>query len=115
MLRLLKYLFLFIVMLLLVTIAMGNRDPMTVQLLPDGIAQLAGINFDLTLPTFIMVLAIFLTGLLFGFVWEWVREAKHRSTAKVERRERQRLEQEVNKVAPPAKTGDDVLAILDGR
>ena len=115
MLRLIKYLILFLIALCLVTIAMGNREPMTVQLLPDPIARLAGFNLDLTLPGFMMVLTIFCVGLLFGFIWEWLREHKHRTTARVERRERERLEQEVHKVSPPTKTGDDVLAILDGR
>lgn len=114
MIRFIKYLFLLIIVIGLVTVSLGNREPMTLQLLPASIADLVGFNLDLTLPTFLMVLLIFLTGLLFGFVWEWVREHKHRTVARVERRERERLEQEVRKVAPPAKTGDDVLAILDG-
>ena len=114
MIRLIKYLFLFVVAVCLVTVSLGNRDPFTLQLLPEPIASLFGFNPTVTLPAFLMVLVIFATGLLFGFVWEWLREHKHRTTARVERRERERLEQEVHKVAPPAKTGDDVLAILDG-
>ncbi len=114
MLRLIKYLFLFIVALFLVTVSLGNREPFTLQLLPDAIAGPMNFNLDVTLPAFMMVLVIFVTGLLFGFVWEYLREHKHRAKAKTEQRERERLEQEVHKVAPPAKTGDDVLAILDG-
>lgn len=114
MLRLIKYLFLFIVALCLVTVSLGNREPFTLQLLPDAIARPMGFNLDVTLPAFLMVLAIFVIGLLFGFVWEYLREHKHRAQARTEQRERQRLEQEVHKIAPPAKTGDDVLAILDG-
>lgn len=115
MLRLIKYLVLFVIAVALITVAMANRGPMTLQLLPEGIASILGVNMNLTMPVFIVILATFLAGLLFGFIWEWLREHKHRTTARVERRERERLEQEVKKVAPPAKTGDDVLAILDGR
>ena len=115
MLRLIKYAVLCIIALALIVVAMANMGPMTLQLLPDGFGRLIGLNMDLTLPVFIVILGTFLAGLLFGFIWEWIRESKHRSTAKVERRERERLEQQVNKVSPPAKTGDDVLAILDGR
>jgi uncharacterized integral membrane protein len=115
MLRLIKYLILFLIAVALITVAMANRGPMTLQLLPEGVASLFGLNMDLTMPVFLVILGTFLLGLLFGFIWEWLREHKHRATAKVERRERERLEQEVKKVAPPAKSGDDVLAILDGR
>ena len=114
MIRLIKYLILFVIAVVLITVAMANRGPMRLQLLPDGVDDLVGLNMVLTLPVFIVILGTFLVGILFGFIWEWLREHKHRSTAKTERRERERLEQEVKKVAPPAKTGDDVLAILDG-
>jgi uncharacterized integral membrane protein len=114
MIRFIKYLILFVIAVVLITVAMANRGPMTLQLLPDGVDDLIGLNMDLTLPVFLVILGTFLTGILFGFIWEWLREHKHRATAKTERRERERLEQEVKKVAPPAKTGDDVLAILDG-
>ena len=113
--RLIKYIVLAIIAIGLVTVALANRGTMTLRLLPDGVADLAGVNYELTFPIFIIILGTFLLGLLFGFIWEWLREHKHRATAKAEAKERQRLEQEVRKVAPPADTGDDVLAILDGR
>ena len=112
--RLVKYLVLAIIAIALVTVALANREPMTLKLLPDEVAQLAGVNFDLSLPVFIIILGTFLAGLCFGFVWEWLREAKHRATARAERKERERLEQQVQKTDPNAKSGDDVLAILDG-
>lgn len=113
--RLIKYFVLAIIAIGLVAVALANRESMTVKLLPDAMADLAGVNYALTLPVFLVILGAFLLGLLFGFVWEWLREHKHRATAKTEQRERERLEQEVRKVSPPAETGDDVLAILDGR
>ena len=123
MIRLIKYLVLLVIALGLVTVALANRGPMTVKLLPDELLnavmpdQAAAVSetLNLTLPGFLMVMAIFFAGLLFGFIWEWLREHKHRSTARVDRRERERLEREVSKVAPTPKDGDDVLAILDGR
>lgn len=120
MLRLIKYFILLIIAVALIVVAMANLGPMTLRLLPEGLmsterAEQLGLSMTLTMPGFLLVLCIFFTGLLFGFIWEWLREAKHRSVAKVERRERERLEKEVRKVAPPAKSGDDVLAILDGR
>ena len=112
--RLIKYLVLLVIALVLVTVALGNRDPMTLRLMPDELARLAGVNFETTLPIFVVILGTFLLGLFFGFVWEWIRESKQRSIAKVEHRELERLEKEVKKASPPAKSGDDILAILDG-
>lgn len=117
--RLVKYLVLFVIAVALIVVAMANRGPITLKLLPEGLmsperAAALGVG-DLTMPGFLLVMSIFFAGLLFGFIWEWLREHKHRSTAKVERRERERLEQQVNKIAPPTKDGDDVLAILDGK
>lgn len=118
--RLIKYFVLFVIAVGLIVVAMANRGPITLKLLPEGLmsperAAELGVNLDLTMPGFLLVLCIFFAGLLFGFIWEWLREHKHRSTARVERRERERLEQQVNKIAPPTKDGDDVLAILDGK
>ena len=44
---------------------------------------------------------------------EWFRERKHRSEARIERRSRERLERELNRVKPSEQAGDDILAILD--
>lgn len=115
MLRLIKYLILFVIAVVLIVVAMANLGPMTLQLLPTALGEQIGWNRDLTMPVFLILLGTFFAGLLFGFIWEWLREHKHRVKAKLEEQERQRLEQEVKKVSPPAKTGDDVLAILDGR
>ena len=99
----------------LITVALANRDPLTLHLLPDELSRLVGFSWDVTLPVFAILLGAVLAGLAFGFFWEWIREHKHRATAASERKERQRLEQEVKKVAPSPDKGDDVLALLDGR
>lgn len=111
--RLIKLLILAVLGVGLVVIALANREPMTLQLLPAELSRLAGVQWEITLPIFIVIIAAVLAGLALGFIWEWLREHKHRATAVAERRERQRLEQQVQKVSPPAKPGDDVLAILD--
>ena len=98
----------------LLVIAMANRDPLTVRLLPDELSRLVGVNWEITLPVFAILLAAVVVGVALGFVWEWVREHKHRATAATEGKERRRLEQEVKKVAPSADQGDDVLALLEG-
>lgn len=113
--RLIKYLILVAILVVLVAVALANREPMTLRFLPDEMATLTGMTYDLTLPVFLIILGTFLLGLFFGFIWEWLREHRHRADARAERRERERLEKEVRKVSPPAERGDDVLAILEGR
>ena len=112
--RFIRYLVLGALAIVLVTVAMANRDPLTIRLLPDEFAGLLGLNWETTLPTFIVLLAAMLAGVALGFVWEWVREHKHRATAATEKRERQRLEQQVKAVVPSEDKGDDVLALLEG-
>lgn len=113
--RLIKLVVLALLAIILVTVALANREMMTIRLLPEELARLAGLNWDVSLPVFLVLLVAFLAGVLFGYFGEWLRESKHRSAARAERRERQRLEKHVEKTAPGGKTGDDVLAILDGR
>ena len=112
--RYLRYLVLGAIAIVLLVLAMANRDPLTIRLMPDELAGLVGVNWEITLPAFAILLAAVVVGVALGFVWEWVREHKHRATAATETKERQRLEQEVRKVAPSEDKGDDVLALLEG-
>ncbi|MCV6594996.1 MAG: LapA family protein [Silicimonas sp.] len=111
--RFIRLLVLAAIAIALVTVAMANRDPLTVRLLPDELAALVGLNWEITLPVFMVMLAAMVVGVALGFVWEWLREHKHRATAASEGKERRRLEQEVRKAAPSSEKGDDVLALLE--
>lgn len=113
--RYIRLLVLAVLAVVLVTVALANRSPLTIRVLPEELSRLLGINWDITLPAFVILLAAVMVGLLLGFVWEWVREHKHRATAATEHRERVRLEREVKKVAPSKEKGDDVLALLESR
>jgi hypothetical protein len=55
-----------------------------------------------------------IAGLLIGFVWEWFREMKHRSTASRKTREVARLERELAVMKDSQSVPkDDILALLD--
>jgi hypothetical protein len=43
--RFLRLLILGALAIVLITIAMANRDPLTIRLLPDALSRLAGINW----------------------------------------------------------------------
>ncbi|MEM6826154.1 MAG: DUF1049 domain-containing protein [Pseudomonadota bacterium] len=112
--RYIRYLFLAILAICLLTVALANRSLVTLNLFPDEIAEFAGIAPTITLPVFIVIFAGIVAGLLIGFVWEWLREHKYRSVAVTERRERVRLEHEVKELKGPEPTGgQDIIAILD--
>lgn len=112
--RYIRYIFLAAVAVVLVAVALANRGMVTLQLLPTELAQLLGIQRDITLPLFIVIFGGIVAGLLLGFVWEWLREHKHRAEAARKEREVRRLERELKRTQSERdKDKDEVLAILD--
>jgi len=116
--RYIKYVFLAVLALLLLTVALANRAIVTLNLLPEGtIAEFLGVeNASIELPLFVVVVGSIIVGLLIGFIWEWLREMKFRGSA----RQADKLKKEVDRLraATPAEkggSGDDVLALLDSK
>lgn len=115
MMRVIRVLFLGVLAVALITVAMANRGPLSVRLLPSEVSRLAGFDWEITLPTFVVLFAAGVIGLALGFLWEWLREHKHRARAASERKERQRLEQEFSKAGNSSASHDEVIEILEGR
>lgn len=112
--RYLKILFLVIVALALVLLFFANNAPVTLHLMPDALAEAVGVQNAFTTSLFFVVVAALLIGIIVGFIWEWLREHQFRAEAKTQRREAQRLNQEVAQMkGRRTDTQDDVLAILD--
>lgn len=115
MIRWTRYLFLVAIALALVIAAMANRGTVTVRALPDDLAGLVGANWQVELPLFVVIFGGVVAGILIGFVWEWVREGKHRAAASRRAREVARLEQAVAKAGAAPKTPtDEVIALVEG-
>jgi lipopolysaccharide assembly protein A len=116
MLRYIKYLFLFLLAVALLIVALANSHPVDLHLLPDGIAAFVPFPVSGSFPLYMVIFASLLAGLALGFVWEYLREAKHRAAVSRERREKSALLREVNtlreKTGEP-KLRDDVLSIVD--
>ena len=66
----------------LVSVALANRNIVTLQVLPTEISGWFAVNPSVQLPLFIVILGGIIVGLLVGFVWEWIREHKHRSSSR---------------------------------
>lgn len=98
----------------LIAVALANRGAVTLKLLPDEIAGLFAVAPTIELPLFLVIFGGIVTGLLVGFVWEWMREYAIRSENARNAREVRRLEREVKRLKVEKHEGkDEVLALLD--
>ena len=114
-LRAVKYLFLFVVALLLVLMAFANREAVVLEVVPEELAPWLGVQYAVELPLFAIVLGAVMVGILVGFVWEWLREHRHRAEARTQKRTAKALEREVETLKGPGRDGkDDILALVEG-
>ena len=111
---LLRWSFLTAVGIVLIIVAVANRELVVLRLLPDELAAIFPVPGPIELPMFLVIFAGMILGLLIGFVWEWMRERRHRLEAAARRREVARLEREIDGLKRRNTDGDDdVLALLD--
>jgi putative membrane protein len=117
MIRYLRLILLGLMGLSLLTVALANRAPVTLRLLPDDLAALTGLSWAMDLPLLLVIFGGIIAGVLIGFVWEWFREHGHRATASQKSREVAKLERElaVLKDSTSVPPQDDVLALLEKR
>ena len=111
--RALRYLLLALLTIVLLTVALANRALVAVHLLPDDLAALLGVTAQVEVPIYLLLFAGIVVGLLVGFVWEWLREHKHRKVARVQTRAVSKLERELATMKDQTSLpDDDVLALL---
>ena len=117
MIRYLRLILLALLGVALLVVALANRAPVPVRLLPEDMAALTGLTWAMELPLFLVIFGGIIAGVLIGFVWEWFREHGHRATASQKSREVTRLERElaVLKDSTSVPPRDEVLALLDKR
>ncbi len=114
MMRYLRYAFLAVLGIVLISVSLANLEPVELKLAPDALAELLAFNFAISLPLFVVVLGSVVVGLIIGFMWEWLREHKHRRDASAKTGEVRKLEREVKKLMKKQSEGqDEVLALLD--
>ncbi|WP_170517724.1 lipopolysaccharide assembly protein LapA domain-containing protein [Ruegeria atlantica] len=114
MIRYLRYAFLAILGIVLISVSLANRETVELTLMPEAFAELLGFNLSTSLPLFVVVLGGVVAGLIIGFLWEWLREHKHRRDASSKKSEVRKLEREVKKLKKKQNEGqDEVLALLD--
>jgi len=111
-----RYAILAFISVCLIAVALANRGDVTVSLLPAGLMDFVrfpeSVN-SVTVPLFIVMFAGIILGVLLGFVWEWLREHKHRASAAGHMRENRCLSREVARMRKGPGEDDDVLALLE--
>lgn len=107
MLRRLLWLFWALVVLALVVLGLANREVVTLQLLPEGLADPTGWAAPLQVPLFLVIALAVVAGMVIGLVWEWLRH--HSVRAELRRHRRAAVRR-----SPDHSPGNDVLALLDG-
>ncbi|MEP2534237.1 LapA family protein [Shimia sp.] len=112
--RYIRYAFLGALGAVLISVALANRDFVTLSLLSPAIADLLEFNFVIRLPMFVVIFAAIAAGLLIGFFWEWMREHKHRSGKNKAERELHKTQREMRRLkGRQNEHKDEVLTLLD--
>ncbi len=109
--RTIKLILLVVILAAIVTLALANRAPVTLNLLPQGMSGIAERSIEV--PLYLLGLVAVLVGMALGYILEWLREHKHRRRAAIKTREAAALDREVGRLRKEASKGDDeVLALL---
>ncbi|ABG33366.1 DUF1049 domain-containing protein [Roseobacter denitrificans] len=98
----------------LISVAVANREHVSIQLIPNEVAGWFAMNPQIELPLFIIIFGGIIVGLFVGFVWEWLREHAQRAEAARQAREMRRLQREVKRLKGEKHEGkDEVIALLE--
>ena len=112
--RYIRYFCIAVFAVALISVALANRDIVTLEVLPPEIAGLFAVTPAVQMPLFLVILGAIVAGLLVGFIWEWIREYGERAEKSRLQRENRRLEREVARLKGEKHKGkDEVLAVLD--
>ena len=116
--RVIRNLFLIALAVVLFTLALANREFVTLRLVTDDAAALLGIPNQISLPLFAVIFLALVAGILVGLVWEWFRAHQFRADAVAQRRKAEALSRDLADLKAPAnangKPEDDILALVDG-
>lgn len=112
--RFLRLLFVVLLAVILIAVALANREAVTLNAFPANLGAYLGINSTIELPLFLVIFVAVALGMLAGLLWEYLREAKIRREARNRGEKVNKLENEVDTLRERhANPRDDVLAIVD--
>jgi putative membrane protein len=115
--RYIRYAIYAAIAIVLVTVCLANRDAVTLNTLPAGMAQIPELGWlaiSVDMPLYVVVLGGLVLGFVLGEIFEWLREYKYRSEAEAKKAEVRQLQRKLKRTqAERDKDKDEVLAILD--
>ncbi|MDO5705590.1 MAG: LapA family protein [Paracoccus sp. (in: a-proteobacteria)] len=112
--RLVRLIFVALLALVLIAVALANRQVVTLNAFPARFGDYLGVNWSVQLPLFLVILLAVLVGMIAGLIWEWLREAHLRRESSYRAAELARLEARSGRGQPIYKRPqDDILAIVD--
>jgi putative membrane protein len=114
--RIVKLSFILSVAVVMIVLAIANRDPVVINLLPADLALWLRMDLSVSLPLFLIIFGAITAGLVLGFVWEWLREHRHRADASRAKRDATRLSRELEALRDEARAKegqDEILALLE--
>lgn len=108
--RVIRMIFLALLAILLVMVALANRQAVVLRAFPGQLDRYFGSQWQVSVPLFLVIFLALMIGMVLGLVWEWLREAQLRSESARRARDIAELE---SRVGPARAQRDGVLALLD--
>ena len=89
---------------------------MDIRILPSELEGFLGGGMVFSIPIFVLFLCGVIFGLFIGFVWEWIREMKHRSASSRKSKELAKVENELNQLKRESgQNEDEILFLLNNK
>ncbi len=85
---------------------------MDIRILPSELEGSFGGGMIFSIPIFMLFLCGVIFGLFVGFVWEWIREMKHRSASSRKSKELAKVENELSQLKRESGQNEDEILLL---
>ena len=85
---------------------------MDIRVLPSELEGFFGGGMIFSIPVFVLFLCGVIFGLFVGFVWEWIREMKHRSASSRKSKELAKVENELSQLKRESGQNEDEILLL---
>ena len=85
---------------------------MDIRILPSELEGFLGAGMIFSIPIFVLFLCGVIFGLFVGFVWEWIREMKHRSASSRKSKELAKVENELSQLKRESGQNEDEILLL---
>ena len=85
---------------------------MDIRILPSELEGFLGGGMIFSIPIFVLFLCGVIFGLFVGFVWEWIREMKHRSASSRKSKKLAKIENELSQLKRESGQNEDEIMLL---